>query len=53
MRPSGGIRVRAWGSARLRFPEACIKDIDSTVPRRLDRHSTMGLAQGEWLKAAK
>ncbi|MES0132880.1 ATP-binding protein [Mesorhizobium sp. M0029] len=38
-------------SARLRFPEACIEDIDFAAPRGLDRRGTMALAQGEWLKA--
>ncbi|WP_352837152.1 ATP-binding protein [Mesorhizobium sp. M0664] len=45
-------RVRnRLASARLRFPEACIEDIDLAAPRGLDRRSTMALAQGEWLKA--
>ncbi len=38
-------------AARLRFPEACIEDIDFAAPRGLDRRSTMALAQGQWLKA--
>lgn len=36
-------------AARLRFPQACIEDIDFTPRRNLDRRSTMALAQGHWL----
>lgn len=38
-------------SAKLRFPEACIEDIDFAPSRGLDRRNTMALAQGHWLKA--
>ncbi|WP_420337052.1 IS21-like element helper ATPase IstB [Roseibium sp.] len=38
-------------AAKLRFPEACIEDIDFASRRGLDRRNTMALAQGEWLKA--
>ncbi|WP_353642612.1 hypothetical protein [Mesorhizobium sp. WSM2239] len=31
-------------SAKLRFPEACIEDIDFAAPRGLDRRNTMALA---------
>ena len=37
-------------AAKLRFPEACIEDIDFRSARNLDRRSTMALAQGQWLK---
>ncbi|TIX60527.1 MAG: AAA family ATPase [Mesorhizobium sp.] len=50
MRADKRVRNRL-ASARLRFPEACIEDIDFAAPRGLDRRSTMPLAQGEWLKA--
>ncbi|WP_136620857.1 MULTISPECIES: IS21-like element helper ATPase IstB [Mesorhizobium] len=50
MRADKRVRNRL-ASARLRFPEACIEDIDFAAPRGLDRRGTMALAQGEWLKA--
>jgi hypothetical protein len=50
MRADKRVRNRL-ASAKLRFPEACIEDIDFATPRGLDRRSTMPLAQGEWLKA--
>lgn len=37
-------------AAKLRFPEACIEDIDFAAPRGLDRRNIMALAQGEWIK---
>ncbi len=37
--------------ARLRFPEACIEDIDFAAERGLDRRAVLSLAQGVWLKA--
>ncbi|RWC24694.1 MAG: AAA family ATPase, partial [Mesorhizobium sp.] len=49
MRADKRVRNRL-ASARLRFPEACIEDIDFAAPRGLDRRSTMALAQGKWLK---
>lgn len=36
-------------AARLRFPEACVEDIDFATHRNLDRRSTLALAQGQWL----
>lgn len=46
-----GKRVRnRLASAKLRFPEASIEDIDFAAPRGLDRRNTIALAQGEWLK---
>ena len=36
--------------ARLRFPEACIEDIDFDAGRGLDRRNILALAQGAWLK---
>ncbi|WP_352757583.1 ATP-binding protein [Mesorhizobium sp. M0482] len=45
-------RVRnKLAAAKLRFPEACIEDIDFATPRGLDRRNTMALDKGEWLKA--
>lgn len=38
-------------AAKLRFPQACIEDIDFTTKRNLDRRNTMALAQGAWLAA--
>lgn len=38
-------------TAKLRFPNACIEDINFTAPRGLDRRSLLALAQGGWLKA--
>lgn len=37
-------------AAKLRFPEACVEDIDFRAARNLDRRATMALAQGQWLK---
>ena len=36
--------------AGLRFPEACIEDVDFDPARGLDRRNILSLAQGEWLK---
>ncbi len=41
-------RLRA---AKLRFPEACIEDIDFASERGLDRRAILSLADGAWLKA--
>ena len=41
-------RLRA---AKLRFPEACIEDIDFASGRGLDRRAVLSLAEGAWLKA--
>jgi len=38
-------------SAKLRFFDACIEDIDFAAHRGLDRRNIMALAQGAWLKA--
>jgi len=38
-------------SARLRFADACIEDIDFTAHRGIDRRNILSLAQGAWLKA--
>jgi DNA replication protein DnaC len=38
-------------TARLRFPDASIEDIDFTARRGLDRRNIISLAQGAWLKA--
>jgi len=37
--------------AKLRFPDACIENIDFAAQRGLDRRQLLALAQGEWLKA--
>jgi len=37
--------------AKLRFPDACIENIDFTASRGLDRRQVLSLAQGAWLKA--
>jgi len=37
--------------AKLRFPEACIENIDFAAPRGLDRRAVLSLAQGAWLQA--
>lgn len=50
MRADKRVRNRL-AAARLRFPEACIEDIDFAASRGLDRRNIMALAQGEWLKA--
>lgn len=38
-------------NARMRFPNACIEDIDFAASRGLDRRQILSLAQGGWLKA--
>lgn len=38
-------------SARLRFADACIEDVDFAVHRGIDRRNILSLAQGAWLKA--
>lgn len=38
-------------SAKLRFPDACIENIDFAAPRGMDRRAVLSLAQGGWLKA--
>ena len=38
-------------NAKMRFPNACIEDINFTAPRGLDRRQILSLAQGGWLKA--
>jgi DNA replication protein DnaC len=38
-------------TARLRFPDACIENIDFAAHRGLDRRQVLSLAQGAWLKA--
>ncbi|WP_280173995.1 ATP-binding protein [Rhizobium sullae] len=35
----------------MRFPDACIENIDFAAQRGLDRRQLLSLAQGEWLKA--
>jgi DNA replication protein DnaC len=37
--------------AKLRFPEACIEDIDFAAQRGLDRRAVLALGQGAWLQA--
>jgi DNA replication protein DnaC len=38
-------------AAKLRFPDACIEDIDFAGKRGLDRRHILQLAQGAWLQA--
>ena len=38
-------------TAKLRFADACIEDIDFTTRRGLDKRNILQLAQGDWLKA--
>lgn len=38
-------------ASKLRFPDACIENIDFAAQRGLDRRNTLSLAQGAWLKA--
>jgi len=38
-------------TAKLRFVDACVEDIDFASRRGLDRRNTLQLAQGAWLKA--
>lgn len=38
-------------AAKLRFPDACIENIDFAAKRGLDRRQILSLAQGAWLKA--
>ena len=38
-------------NAKMRFPNACIEDINFAAPRGLDRRQILSLAQGGWLKA--
>jgi len=38
-------------SARLRFVDACVENIDFGAHRGLDRRNILSLAQGAWLKA--
>ncbi len=38
-------------NAKMRFPNACIEDVDFAASRGLDRRQILSLAQGEWIKA--
>jgi DNA replication protein DnaC len=38
-------------NAKMRFPNACIEDVDFTAGRGLDRRQILALAQGEWITA--
>ncbi len=38
-------------NARMRFPNACIEDVDFAASRGLDRRQILSLAQGDWIKA--
>jgi len=35
----------------MRFPNACIEDVDFRTSRGLDRRQILSLAQGDWIKA--
>jgi len=38
-------------NAKMRFPNACIEDVNFAASRGLDRRQVLALAQGEWIKA--
>ena len=38
-------------NAKMRFPNACIEDVDFAASRGLDRRQILSLAQGNWIKA--
>lgn len=38
-------------NAKMRFPDACVENVDFKAPRGLDRRQILSLAQGDWLKA--
>ena len=38
-------------NAKMRFPNACIEDVDFRTSRGLDRRQILSLAQGDWIKA--
>jgi len=38
-------------NARMRFPNACIEDINFAASRDLDRRQILSLAQGDWIRA--
>lgn len=38
-------------NARMRFPNACIEDVEFSANRGLDRRQILSLAQGDWIKA--
>jgi DNA replication protein DnaC len=38
-------------NAKMRFPNACIEDVDFAAGRGLDRRQILALAQGDWIKA--
>lgn len=38
-------------NAKMRFPNACIEDVNFAASRGLDRRQILALAQGDWIKA--
>ncbi|MEO9778995.1 MAG: IS21-like element helper ATPase IstB [Sedimentitalea sp.] len=38
-------------NAKMRFPNACIEDVDFAASRGLDRRQILALAQGDWINA--
>jgi hypothetical protein len=38
-------------NAKMRFPNACIEDVNFAASLGLDRRQIIALAQGEWIKA--
>ena len=38
-------------NAKMRFPNACIEDVNFAASRGLDRRQVLALAQGAWIKA--
>lgn len=43
--------VNRLRNAKMRFPNACIEDVDFAASRGLDRRQILSLAQGDWIKA--
>jgi len=44
-------RARLLKEAKLKYPQACIEDIDTRAARGLDRRAVMSLALGDWITA--
>ncbi len=43
--------VNRLRNAKMRFPNACIEDVNFAASRGLDRRQVLALAQGAWIKA--
>jgi len=44
-------QARLLKAAQLKYPQACIEDIDSRSGRGLDRSAVMSLALGNWIES--